>query len=845
MQISSEVNEVLHAAYQDARIRKHEYLTPEHILYTALLFPYAKSVLSECGGKPEEILSAIKRYLDTEIPHAESGEPKQTLGFQHVMERTFVRASHAEKETIETGDVLISIFEEQDSYASKLLREQGIQRVTLLEVVSHILGRSQKEMEDRGEYTSDDDSDGADSGENGEYESQIDEDEDEQRGPGGRPGSILEKYATNMLEQARSGELEPLIGREAILERTMQVLCRRLKNNPVHIGPPGVGKTAITEGLAQALAEGRVPDLLKGYELWSLDLGALVAGTRYRGDFEERVKKILKVVQKKTNIILFIDELHMLVGTGAASGGAMDAGNLLKPMLASGKIRLIGATTREEYRRFIEKDHALARRFQAIDVEEPSLEEAMEIIKGLRHKYEDFHRVRYTDEAIATAVKLSDQFINERYLPDKAIDVIDEAGAYTNLMHFKSRPADEAGEPEAENGAAAETETTEDPSARIGKKKGRAAVASPDTGTSSAAASGATGTAAAGGATGTAAAGGESPEAQRPVIDADLIEKVVSRIARIPEKTVTVSEKDKLKTLEERLLKRVFGQDEAVRAVVDSIKRARAGFRKGTKPVANFLFVGPTGVGKTELARSLAEELGVELIRFDMSEYQERHAVSRLIGSPPGYVGFEEGGMLTEAIRRTPHAVLLLDEIEKAHPDIYNVLLQVMDYATLTDNAGRKADFRNVTIIMTSNAGARLIGKPMIGFGNKAVTESVVGEAVSEAFSPEFRNRLSKVVQFKHLPREILVRVVEKEIAEFANQLAEQNVELESGKAVAEFLANLTNSQDFGAREVERLVDEHVRSLFVDALLYGVLEGGGKAKLELTDGKVTMSAKRG
>jgi len=785
MQISKEVNDILNAAYQDARIKKHEYLTPEHVLLNALFFPYIKKVISACGGDAEELKKTLRNYLDTEVPAESKDDPKQTVGFQHVMERTFVRASHAEKETIEAGDILISLFEETDSYGSQLLREQGIHRLDLLEIISHILGRSEEEMIARGESLEEDEEilGAGDAPQESDFEdTEIDMDAETEEGDtkkGPRAGSYLEKYATNLVYRAEQKELEPLIGRQDVLERTMQVLCRRLKNNPVHVGPPGVGKTAITEGLAQAVAAGTVPDLLKGYEIWSLDLGALVAGTRYRGDFEERIKKVLKSLEKKTNIILFIDELHMLVGTGAASGGAMDASNLLKPALASGKIRVIGATTREEYRRFIEKDHALARRFQAIEISEPTNDEAVEILKGLRPKYEEFHHVRYDDSAIEAAVQLSAQFINERFLPDKAIDVIDEAGALNNLLHFKAKNENE-GEKLVEPG---ETST--------------------------------------------------SPEL--PLITAEAIEAIVSKIAKVPQKTVTVSEKDQLKTLEERLLAKVFGQDPAVKGVVESVKRARAGFRKGTKPVANFLFVGPTGVGKTELAKSLANELGVELIRFDMSEYQERHAVSRLIGSPPGYVGYEEGGLLTEAIRKNPHAVLLLDEIEKAHQDIYNILLQVMDYATLTDNAGRKADFRNVILIMTSNAGARDIGKPLIGFGNRILDETVVSDAVNKAFSPEFRNRLNRVVRFSHLGNDILRMVVKKEIAEFIGQLQEQKVELEVDEEIYDYLASKTNSQEYGAREIERLVDDEIRSLFIDALLYGSLQNGGKAHLILQD----------
>jgi ATP-dependent Clp protease ATP-binding subunit ClpA len=796
MQISKEVNDMLNAAYQDARIHKHEYLTPEHVLVNALVFPYIKKVIITCGGKPDDLKSTLREYLNKEIPVTTQQEPKQTLGFQQVMERTFIRASHAEKETIEAGDILISLFEETESYGSQLMREQGIHRLDLLEIISHVLGRSEEEMVSKGESLDDESPTETESSAEESEELDLDETDENEEKKGPRVGSYLSKYAINLVHKAELGELEPLIGRQDVLERTMQVLCRRLKNNPVHVGPPGVGKTAVTEGLAQSIFNNQVPDLLKGFELWSLDLGALVAGTRYRGDFEERIKKVLKSLEKKTNVILFIDELHMLVGTGAAGGGAMDASNLLKPALASGKIKVIGATTREEYRRFIEKDHALARRFQAIEIEEPTNQEALEILKGLRPKYEEYHQVTYSDEALEAAVNLSAQFINERYLPDKAIDVIDEAGALTHLLHFKAQHTSDSSQIEQDK--VIESKDTSDLQ-------------------------------------------DETDQQTKPEIGPDLIESIISKIAKIPQKTVTVSEKDQLKSLEERLLKKVFGQNQAVHGVVESVKRSRAGFRKGTKPVANFLFVGPTGVGKTELARSLSQELGVELIRFDMSEYQERHAVSRLIGSPPGYVGYEEGGLLTEAIRKNPHAVLLLDEIEKAHPDIYNILLQVMDYATLTDNAGRKADFRNVIIIMTSNAGAREIGKPLIGFGSRIIDEQAVGDAVNKVFSPEFRNRLSRVVQFHHLPQEVLRMVVKKEIEEFAAQLSEQQVILEVNEKVYDFLVSMTNSREYGAREIERIVDDQVRSLFIDALLYGKLQHGGKAKLKVKNDQIVMS----
>ncbi|MCE1196682.1 AAA family ATPase, partial [bacterium] len=547
-------------------------------------------------------------------------------------------------------------------------------------------------------------------------------------------------------------------------ERTIQVLCRRLKNNPIHVGEPGVGKTAITEGLAQRIVAGKVPPLLAGYTLYSLDMGALLAGTKFRGDFEERVKKVVDVLLKKEKAILFIDEIHTIVGAGAVTGGSMDASNLLKPALTSGKLRCIGSTTYDEYNKIFEKDRALSRRFQKIDIAEPSQAETVEILKGLRPKYEEYHKVHYSDEALESAVRLSAQFITERRLPDKAIDVIDEAGARARINAYKE------GEKEADSLVEIKV-----------------------------------------------------PE----------IETVVAKIARIPERSVSSSEKDRLAGLDAALKREVFGQDSAIDAVVKAVKRSRAGFRAPDKPVANFLFVGPTGVGKTELARQLAKQLGVTLHRFDMSEYQEKHTVSRLIGSPPGYVGYEEGGLLTDAIRKNPHAVVLLDEIEKAHGDIYNILLQIMDYATLTDNQGRKADFRNVILIMTSNAGARDVGKSLIGFGDRVMTNAALDDAVERSFTPEFRNRLDAVVHFGNLPMDIIQKIVAKALDDFREQLADKKVKLVASEAVIAYLAEKGYSREFGARNIGRLVEDKIKPFFVDEVLFGRLEHGGTAIADL------------
>jgi ATP-dependent Clp protease ATP-binding subunit ClpA len=600
---------------------------------------------------------------------------------------------------------------------------------------------------------------------------------------------------------AREGKLEPVIGRENELDRTVQVLCRRFKNNPVHVGDSGVGKTAITEGLAQRIITGKVPPTLKDFSIFSLDMGALIAGTKYRGDFEERVKRVVEEMLKKDKAILFIDEIHTLVGAGAVSGNALDAANILKPVLGSGKLRCIGSTTHEEYGKYFEKDRALSRRFQKIDINEPSEEDAVAILRGLKDKYEDYHKVHYSEEALESAVKLSAQYITERRLPDKAIDVIDEAGAFVRIEAYKKQSMENNGRQPAEtlNGA----------QRMVGSET-------------------------------------KSETVQEGTVDfigigTTEIETVVSKIARIPEKSIGMSEKDRLKSLDENLRMRVFGQDDAVTSVVKAVKRSRAGFRAPNKPVANFLFVGPTGVGKTELARSLTEILDIPMHRYDMSEYQEKHTVSRLIGSPPGYVGYEEGGLLTDAVRKQPHGVVLLDEIEKAHEDIYNILLQIMDYATLTDNNGRKADFRNIVLIMTSNAGAREIGKSLIGFGERINDESALDESIEKIFTPEFRNRLDAVVRFGHLSREVMISIVDKELNLFKSQLAEKNVTLEVTGSCINQLAEEGYSREFGARNAGRLVEEKIKTFFVDEVLFGTLSEGGRAIADYADGDYRIS----
>ncbi|MDR2500210.1 MAG: ATP-dependent Clp protease ATP-binding subunit ClpA [Treponema sp.] len=798
MKISRHVQAIINAAYNEAKIRNHEYLTPEHILYAALAFDDVQHILSGCGANLDQLKLGMEHFFEQKVPVLDNIEPTQSVGFQSVLERAVMHIQNSQKETLEVADILVSLYDEERNYCSYYLRKAGITRLVLLESISHSFD-GEAEGSSLGKQSAAavhfGDPEGAE-----ESASAYTPGDAAQKGKGGKK-SALERYATELTALAREGKLEPVIGREAELDRTVQVLCRRLKNNPVHVGDSGVGKTAITEGLAQRIVRGEVPPTIKDFAIFSLDMGALVAGTKYRGDFEERIKRVVEEMLKKQRAILFIDEIHTLVGAGSVSGGALDASNLLKPALTSGRLRCIGSTTHEEYGKFFDKDRALSRRFQKIDINEPSEADAVAILQGLKPKYEEYHQVRYSDDAVEGAVRLAAQFITERRLPDKAIDVIDEAGAFARIEAFKRDQTD--------GGADARSDQEAPPAAvqEAGKKSSGPSVSV------------------------------QEGSVEIIGIGLPLIETVVSRIARIPERSVGESEKDKLRFLEDQLRTRIFGQDEAVSAVVRAVKRSRAGFRSGDKPVANFLFVGPTGVGKTELARSLADILGVTMHRFDMSEYQEKHTVSRLIGSPPGYVGYEEGGLLTDAIRKQPHAVVLLDEIEKAHPDIYNILLQIMDYATLTDNSGRKADFRNVVLIMTSNAGARDIGKSLIGFGERVAGDSEVNSAVERIFTPEFRNRLDSVVCFGHLSQEMMVSIVQKELALFREQLAEKQVTLKTTSACVTRLAQDGYSREFGARNAGRIIEDKIKTFFVDEVLFGRLSSGGSAQVDWREGE--------
>ncbi len=754
MKVSEELNNILIASFNEAKARTHEYVTPEHILYSSLFFKTGTDILVNLGGNINSIKKQLEEFFNNNyIPVANGKDPVQSEGFINLIENAMIHISSAGKEVLNVSDVFAAFFSDKNSQIVSLLNNEGLTKLNLLTYISHGMDDPELHSVEKDKKVP---------------ESAVGEEQVPSKKPESKKkGKSLSLYAVELTELARNGELDPVIGRENEIERTIQVLCRRTKNNPIHVGEPGVGKTAITEGLAQLIAKSKVPEDLMNKKIYRLDLGGLIAGTKYRGDFEDRLKKIINELVESGENILFIDEIHNIVGAGAVSGGAMDASNILKPVLSARKLQCIGSTTYEEYKKYFEKDRALSRRFQKIDIKEPSIEETVSILKGIKNKFEEFHKVKYSDNALTTAVDLSDKYINERFLPDKAIDVIDEAGALLKIENGKR----------------------EKKSYRIGKKE---------------------------------------------------IEKVISNISRIPEKNVSEKDLSKLKRVEKELRKRIFGQNNAVSLVSEAIKRSRAGFGKEDKPVASFLFVGPTGVGKTELSKELASVLNISFHRFDMSEYQERHAVARLIGAPPGYVGFDQGGLLTETIRKDPHCVLLLDEIEKAHSDIFNTLLQIMDYATLTDNTGRKADFRNVIIVMTSNAGARKIGKSGIGFDDKIIKDEAISRSVEKYFSPEFRNRLDKIVIFERLDKSSVLNIVKKEINEFRDQLNVKNIKIDLTPDVYKYIAKLGYSNLFGAREIARVVQEQIKDYFVDEVLFGKLSRGGEVSGRINNNKIVF-----
>ncbi|MBW7859596.1 MAG: ATP-dependent Clp protease ATP-binding subunit ClpA [Rhodocyclaceae bacterium] len=740
--IAQELEVSLHMAFVEARQKRHEFITVEHLLLALLDNPSAAEVLRACAANIEELRRELTTFINEHTPIVESEDEidtQPTLGFQRVIQRAILHVQSSGKKEVTGANVLVAIFGEKDSHAVYFLQRQKISRLDVVNFISHGIAKTPQP--------------GTPAPNRGDAEQNEPEQESAQ------PGGALENFTQNLNQQALIGKIDPLIGRDHELERVIQTLCRRRKNNPLLVGEAGVGKTAIAEGLARRIIEERVPEVLKDAQVFALDMGALLAGTKYRGDFEQRLKAVLKQLREIQNSILFIDEIHTLIGAGAASGGTLDASNLLKPALSSGQLKCIGATTYNEFRQIFEKDHALSRRFQKIDVVEPSVAETVEILKGLKSRFEEHHNVRYSAAALSSAAELSARYINDRHLPDKAIDVIDEAGAAQRILP-KSR--------------------------------------------------------------------------QRKTIGKGEIEEIVARIARIPPRTVSSDDKAALRTLERDLKNVVFGQDPAIDALAKAIKMSRSGLGSPQKPIGSFLFSGPTGVGKTEVARQLAYTLGIELVRFDMSEYMERHAVSRLIGAPPGYVGFDNGGLLTEAITKKPHCVLLLDEIEKAHPDIFNILLQVMDHGTLTDNNGREADFRNVILIMTTNAGAETMNKAVMGFSARREAGDEMAE-IRRMFSPEFRNRLDASISFKALDNEVIMKVVEKFLTQLEAQLHEKKVEAHFTDELKAWLAATGFDPLMGARPMARLIQDTIRSALADELLFGRLSNGGKVTIDLDE----------
>jgi ATP-dependent Clp protease ATP-binding subunit ClpA len=769
---------VLHIAFREAVSRRHAYLTLEHLLYALAHDPDGERILAACGADLPALRRALGGYLDESIERQRrgaEGDPEQTIAFRRVLQNAVLHVQSAQRDEADAGDILAAILQQPKSHAAQLLAGQGITRLDILNYISH--GITKTPLVTAGAHTA--------SGRS----------IDSETGAAATAADALSAYCLNLTERARQGLLDPLIGRTDELQRTIEVLCRRRKNNPVFVGDPGVGKTAMAEGLAARLLHDDVQGALKDAEVFALDTGGLLAGTRYRGDFEERFKAVIAALSARAKPILFIDEMHATVGAGAITGGTIDLATLLKPLLSSGDLRVIGSTTFEEFKH-IEKDRALARRLQKIAIDEPSIEETVRILAGLRSRYEDHHIVRYTDAALEAAAKLASRHLRDYRLPDSAIDLLDEAGAVTRLQTL------------AANAAATTT-----------------------------------------GATPRSASSGSAPPAADiapPVVDAREIERVAARAARIPDRQATSSDRERLRSLEESLGRVVFGQEEAVGLVAQAIKRSRAGLAQPDRPAGCFLFTGPTGVGKTELAKQLAILLGNEFIRFDMSEYMEKHAVARLIGAPPGYVGFEQGGLLVDAVRTHPYSVVLLDEIEKAHPDIYNVLLQVMDHATLTDNTGRKADFRHTVLILTSNAGSREMSAPAIGFADAddARGREAAGKArtaIERVFSPEFRNRLDAVVMFKSLTPEAMETIVDKFILQLESQLSDRRVAITLTPAARSWLATAGYDRVFGARPLARVVQKHVRDVLADQILFGALEHGGTVTIDAADNHLTFA----
>ncbi len=742
--ISKGLSAILSYAVKEARKRRHEYVCVEHILYAIVHDSGGIEIIETCGGSVENIQNELERFFSEkmeEVPPDQEYVLQQTMRFQRVIQRAVNHARSAEKDSVYIGDILASMLEEKNSHAAYFMAAEGITRLDVLNVISHDnQGEPFKEEPNGGVVT--------------EKKSK-------------KKTDPLEMFTTDLVDRAIRGRLDPLIGREVEMDRIIQVLCRRRKNNPVFVGDPGVGKTAMAEGLAQRIASGDIPDILSDARIYSLDLGALLAGTKYRGDFEQRLKSVIASLQKKSNAILFIDEIHTIVGAGATSSGSMDASNILKPSLVTGELRCIGSTTYEEFKNFFEKDRAFSRRFEKIEIAEPSTADSFKILKGLKSYYEDHHEIEYTEKALKSAAELSAKYINERFLPDKAIDVIDEAGVLLRLT------------------------------------------------------------------------GGS----RRKRVQPSDVEKVVSKMARIPTESVSSSDRTSLEHLGERLKGKIFGQDAAIQSLVTAIKRSRAGLAAPERPIGSFLFTGPTGVGKTEVARQISYQMGIHFMRFDMSEYMEKHAVARLIGAPPGYIGFDQGGLLTDQIRKNPHSVLLLDEIEKAHMDMYNILLQVMDHAALTDNNGKTADFRNVIVIMTSNAGAREMVSTSIGFGSDARTDpaSKGKRAIEQFFSPEFRNRLDDIITFNALDLDIMIRVVDKFVEEMQPQLQAKKVTLRLSDPARRWLAKKGYDPHFGARPLDRVMQKEIKDVLTDQILFGKLSKGGHVYVKVKDDRLMFT----
>ena len=743
--LSKELETTLNQAFKSAREQRHEFMTVEHLLLALVDNPTAAKVLRACGADLNQLRRQLTDFIRDNapvLPPDEDRDTQPTLGFQRVLQRAVFHVQSSGKKEVTGANVLVAIFGERESQAVYLLGQQNVARLDVVNCISHGINKVQDE-------------------EGGNEASASNEEEGEQADG---PRNALDNFCTNLNEQARKGKIDPLIGRQEEVERTVQILCRRRKNNPLYVGEAGVGKTAIAEGLAKKIVDGDVPQVLSTATIYSLDMGALLAGTKYRGDFEKRLKAVINALKKEPGAVLFIDEIHTIIGAGAASGGVMDASNLIKPMLASGEIKCIGSTTYQEYRGIFEKDRALARRFQKIDVPEPSVEETYKILQGLKSRFEEHHEVKYTNQALRSAAELTARYINDRHLPDKAIDIIDEAGARQRLA---------------------------------------------------------------------------PPSRRTKTIGAPEIEEIVAKVARIPPKSVSTSDREVLQHLERNLKMVVFGQDEAIEMLATAIKMARSGLGQTEKPIGSFLFAGPTGVGKTEVTRQLARVLGIELVRFDMSEYMERHTVSRLIGAPPGYVGYDTGGLLTEAINKQPHAVLLLDEIEKAHPDVFNVLLQVMDHGTLTDANGRKTDFRNVIVVMTTNAGADRVSRASIGFSKQDHSTDAI-EEIKRMFSPEFRNRLDAVIQFSALDPVTIAHVVDKFIIELESQLDAKKVSIEVAAEARAWLAEHGYDRLMGARPMARLIREKIKKPLAEELLFGQLVNGGHVAVSVRDDDIAV-----